>query len=195
MAKYKLRLFYTTTVSAAALPHTLGLYVNVTSSPTPGALFTDITVTEKDGGTQTLATYVDTLFDFIKVFYHTTSDFIRWELWRADDAESEDYTFIAVDGIALPGTSANATVVTQQNTITLRAVDGRSGRIQFMESVLGGNSLEAFPTANTAVNNLTAHIIDINSCVVNKYGAFFVVGIHLASGSNEALFKKRFRNV
>lgn len=191
--KYQLRLFYTVTVSSVAVTHQHNMYVNVVSDPSPGEEFLDITVEQKDAATNTLLVHTTGYLALLRPVFDAATDFIRWELWRADDAESEDYTFIGVEAIGLPGTAGTPSQVAQQSTASFRATNGDTFRCQLMEPYFTGNFLVSFPTASAPNNAIAAYITAASSPFVNKRGFYAVVAVNWGLGQNETLYRRRFR--
>lgn len=191
--EYELRFFYTTTITAIALEHRLTFDIDVVGVPSPGDEFDTIEVQFKGGGSETLDLWITNRWLPVwRAVMDIPTDIIRAELWYAEEA-SFDFIFIGVMPLGYAGLSANPAQVAQQLTATYRSASGGVGRIQIMESVVGGNSLVSFPTSNAAVNAIMAQVTGPNSIVLARDNSRPVVANKLGLGQNEKLYRARFR--
>lgn len=191
--EYELRIFYTTTVSAVALEHRMTMDLAVTGTPIPGTDFGDIVIARKDSGSYALDTWLTTIFfPELQPLYHTTTDFIRAELWYAEES-TFDFTFIAVMSLGLNGTSSTAVVPAQQATMTYRSAQGGIGRIQLMEPSLAGDNIVSFPTPTGLVNDFMEIIVGDDTPILARDNSVPVAANRYGLGQNEKLVTKRYR--
>lgn len=192
MAKYQLRLFYDVTVSTVVIPHRHNMYLRVQGTPTPGTAFDSITVEGRNATTDDLDAMTDAYLVLLRPCSGTATNFVRWELWVADDFESENYTFIGTKSIGLAGTGSTTTAA-QQTIMTFRCDNGDSMQWHLMEGDFTGNAKDPYPFSSGDLSDVADYIIDAVSPFVSRKGRDIIAPINALNGQNEKLTNRRFR--
>lgn len=175
------------------LEHTVTFDVLPVSVLVPGTDFVDIDVETRIGGFLALKDAVDDFVAGMIALYPSTATIIRAELNYIPEG-TEDKQFISVYGINEVGTNGTGSQVAQQSTYTFRSLGGGSGRIQFMESSITGNSKSSYPYGSAALNALPDLITATSNFILARDNTFMFANLHLSNGQNERLFRKRFRS-
>lgn len=189
---WQLRIFYNTTPTGfQVMEHIARYWIKVRAATAPGDGFDTVDVDLKGGAVTTLDLALTTFLAALLPRHSTVTEFSRAELWAAD-AGTDDFVFWAIEAIGDTGTVASTAVVAQQETFTFRSSDGRSGRVQVMEGMAGGNGRNAYPYTGSALT-LADYVTGASSVITTRSSAFFIASINLLEGQNEELFEKRFR--
>jgi len=125
-------------------------------------------------------------------FFHTSTEFIRFELWKYPVA-GFDAQYIATANVTVVGLSAVATSPAHQMTLTFRSAAGGVMRLQFMETVYVLNNKNTFPTGITVIDALATYTIGSTSVIQARDDSRPVASLRASFGQNEKLFRKRFR--
>lgn len=190
---YEVTIVYDTVPSGfPLLEHTLTFDVDVAAAPEVGEPFLDITITTRGAGTVSLQDAVDDFVAGMVGLYPTTATIIRAELNRIPEGTFAK-TFISSYGIDAAGTNGTGSQVAKQATYTFRSLNGGSGRIQFMESSITSDTKTSYPYGSAPLNAIPDLITSSANFVIARDNSFMFANLHLSSGQNERLFRKRFR--
>lgn len=186
----ELRIIYT----VSGLTHTQRLNVDAVGSPAPGTLFNAIELVMADGTLQTAQAVTDAWVALLRPFFSTaTTDFVRAELWHYEP-ESFSADYVSAYDIALAGSSGGTYVPAGQVILTFRTTEGGVMKIALMEStVAAGISLTPpYGGINLALAN---YVIDENAPFLGRDTSYPFANIAYHPGQNEAVFKRRFRQL
>lgn len=191
--QYEVSIIYDTVPSTfPLLEHTLTFDVLPVGTIPAGTDFSDIEIEQRNGLTQTLDLAVDAFVAGMIALYPATATIIRAELNYIPEGTYAK-TFIATYPIDEVGTNGGSSQVAQQSTYTFRSIGGGSGRIQFMESSITGNSKSSYPYGSASLNAIPDLITAVTNFIIARDNTFMFANLHLSSGQNERLFRKRFR--
>lgn len=191
--QYEVRVIYETIPSGfPAMEHTMTFDVLPVEAPTPATDFGDIDVELRSGSFNTLATWVDSFVAGLIAIYPATATVIRAELWYIPEGTFAG-SFVSTYPIDEAGTNGTGSQVAQQTTLTFRSIDGGSGRIQLMESSLGGNNKESYPYGSSSLNAIADLVTATTGAIIARDNSFMFANIHASHGQNERLWRKRYR--
>lgn len=194
---YELRIKYTTTpVAASAIQHTQRLNIELVEPAAQGQLFSAYTVITGTGGNIALNTLVDAWVALLRPTISSnagnTIDFV--ELWKYTPL-SYDADFWSVYSVNLAGTHASAATPAGQNILTFRTQEGGTMKLYIMESPISGSAIDPPPFQNAALDAIAAYVATTPRPFLGRDTSRpFTVNQHFPS-QNEALFRKRYRNV
>lgn len=190
---YEVTIFYDTTPSGhPLLEHTLTFDVEPTAPPEAGEAFNFINVAVRSGSPILLADAVDAFVAGMIGLYPSSATIIRAELNHIPEGTYAK-TFISAYGIDEPGVNGTGSQVAKQATYTFRSIGGGSGRLQFMESSITLDSRSSYPYGSAALNALPDLVTSNSNFILARDNSFMFANLHLSSGQNERLFRKRFR--
>lgn len=194
---FELTYYYATVLSGLSLPHRLTIDVKLdtfSQTVTPGMPFDAILTILGSGSGSTLDIAANDLLDLLLPFWRPTTEFSRVELWKYGAEPSTDKTFLSVLELAEPGTAAaGSDTAAQQETMTLRTIDGGTMRVQLMEPVSSLTSKQNPPFSPAHFDALRTYLIGTNHPFVGRDNTRPLAAIAWGSGQNEKLFRKRFR--
>lgn len=191
--EWEVRLKYTTVVSGATQSHVHTFDVLLEEPATLGQDPSTILLFTHSAGTNNLESAINAYVDFVRAFYQTTATFVVAELWQYDAEPSLAANYITSVPLGLAGLHANPTVPAGQATITIRTEGGRMARLQFMESVVGTDIRDPYPFAVTEINDLAEWAVSSVSVIYGRDGTQLKVPNNACYGTNERLWRKRFR--
>lgn len=194
--QYELQLNYGTTISSRLIPHrhTVDVRIAIADAPEAGDLFSDITLTNRNGSTQTLETFVLAYMAVLQPLWRPTTEFTTAELWQYLPEPSQDKTFIAVRTLSIPGSApAGLDLEAQQLTMTFRSTSGGIMRIQLMEHSLAGNNVQTSPFTPASLNTLATFVTNPAQPFVARDNQHPITVIRAGLGQNEKLWRKRYR--
>lgn len=191
---YEVTIIYDTTPAGfPLLEHTLTFDVEVTAPPEVGEAFSAINVAVRSGSPITLADAVDDFVAGMIGLYPATATIIRAELNHIPEG-TYDKTFISVYGIDEVGVNGTGSQVAKQATYTFRSLGGGSGRIQLMESSITLDTKQSYPYGSAVLNAIPDLVTSTANFILARDNTFMFANLHLSSGQNERLFRKRFRS-
>lgn len=193
---FELTYYYATTLSSVSIAHrlTIDVKLDFLNLPAVGSPFSAWPTVLGSGAAGTLDTAANDLLDLLLPFWRPTTEFSRVELWRYGAEPSTDKTFQAVLDLAEPGTSAaGVDVAAQQETMTLRTVNGGIMRVQLMEPVSSLTSRQNPPFSPAHFDALRSYLVGTAHPFVGRDDSRPLAAIAWGSGQNEKLFRKRFR--
>lgn len=192
---YELRLFYTLTISSVALVHQARYNIDLAAPPTPGDAFSTMTVKTKDGTNPTLAFFASGWAALFKAALSSnagcTVDY--YELWKIEP-ESFDASYISTESVAAAGTSGSATIPAQQSIMTFRTALGGVLKINVLEGIAAAVGRDTAPFSTAALEAMRAAVIGGGNPFLGRDGSYPFASIAHFSGTNEAVFKRRFRS-
>jgi hypothetical protein len=190
---YEIRLFYTCSSGNVIIEHQARYNLDLSATPTPGDAFSVLSAVTRDAVNVPLDDAIDAWIVLIKGAFNSTTTFIRAELW-AYEPNSFDASFISVYDIAVAGTSGTATVAAQQSMLTFRTLEGGVLKLNFMESITPGQAIDAPPYTPSQWEDVRAFVLSGSNWILGRDTSYPFAAIAHYPGTNEALFKKRFRS-
>lgn len=191
---YELRIFYDTTPTGEnPMAHAMTVDVNLFGVPTIGTPFGSIDTRLRDNTLSDLQTDTDALMVLIVPFFHSSTNFLRAELWMYGAEPSSDAVFVSAYPLSLIGTSATATVAASQRTITFRTEGGGIMRVQFMEGVILDNVKDPYPFSRAEADALADYLLGNTTPFVGRDNTYPISGNYDSRTQNEKLYKKRYR--
>ncbi len=197
---YEVRIFYTVTVGSVALEHTQRLNCNVSPHADPGEEFNDITVVTRGplgggAGFSTLKSAVDDYVALMRGIYNTTTANIdRAELWRYTPGTFEA-AFVSAYNIDLPGTIASATVQAGEAILTFRTIEGGIMKLAYEESYLPPGGAQSLGVVTGPAAAIRDYVLGSSNWILARDTSYPFAGYRYNPGQNEAIFKKRFRQL
>lgn len=195
---YEARFYYTTTpVGLPAITHRSSLNLDLFEEPEPGTPFSEI-YPLLDNGTH--ADSLETISEaWGNLWAQPLSDDAgntvdRCELWKIEP-ESYEASFISAHTLAIPGTDTGASANSTQMILTFRTKGGSIAKLNIMESVYGGNLPDTPPLTSADLQAIADAFSDGSFPWIGRDNTFPFVFLALYPGQNEAMFKKRFRNL
>lgn len=158
----------------------------------PGDPLSAFNIVTRQGTNPVLSTYLASYLALIAALYHTSTDFISWELWSYP-AQSYDATFITGAAIGSAGLSAVNVNADQQTVISYRSTLGGAMFSHFMETNASVGARQGFPTAVTQINDLAAFVSNNDTGHRARDNGYPFIPLFYMPGQNEALFKDRLR--
>lgn len=193
---YELRLFYTTSVAAVPIQHQARYNIDLVAPPTPGDTFVSMSVKTRDATNPTLQFFCNGWANLFRAAISSgagnTVD--TWELWRYVPL-TFDASFISSEPVGLAGTSGSAVIPAQQSIMTYRTALGGIMKQSVLESVSVAAGRDTPPFALAALEAMRAAVVGGGNPFLGRDGAYPFTAIAHFAGTNEALFKRRFRTV
>lgn len=192
---YEIRLFYTLSISTVTIQHEARYNLVLTTPPAPGTLFSAIDALDGNSVVRALDTWIDAWAALMQPLFSNTagvSSLDYCELWEYAPA-SFDATFISTYALGLPGTTAAAAVAAAQNMIVFRTSNGGVMKLNFMETVIGPGAPDTLPFLNAPLDAIADYVVAGTSLWRGRDDGIPFACIALYPGTNEAIFKKRFR--
>lgn len=192
---FGLRLFYSTVVSSVAIQHKAEYNIVLTdTNPTPGTIFNDLDVVRRDAASVPLETAVEAWAALLKpIFNSGAGNAIDYaELWKYEPM-SYDASFISAYDIGEAGTSATAVVVAAQDVWVWRTALGGTMKFSFMETIFSPGIKDTVPLANAAAIAIYDFVMSGANWFQGRDGSQPFALIARYPGTNEALFKRRYR--
>jgi hypothetical protein len=193
---YEVRFYYSTNYSVGGvLTHSQRLNVRLAADPAPGTAFADIDVLRRDDSPFALSDEVDDWITAVVPMYSNgagnTWDYA--ELWKYE-AESYDASFISTYPIAAAGTSVTVIRQCSQAIVTFRTMAGGIFKLSFMETVVAEGAKDTLPFSNATLDAIADAVVAGTFPWYGKDNSYPFACIAAYNGTNEAIFKKRFRS-
>jgi hypothetical protein len=186
---YEIRIAYVTAEPAPANRHILRLSCEMSIAGDPGEEFSGWIPEQKDGSAvDTLESHLDALLAILKPMFPATTSFNSAELWEYAPG-TFDSIFRSSHSIAEVGSSGTASVDFGQLIITFRSENGGIAKIDVRGSDTPVGNRVGFPTGDTSINALAAHLIAPSSIYVARDGGYLLSALFALPGLNEAAFK------
>lgn len=192
---YGLRMFYTTTAGSLGLQHTAEYNIDLTvPDPTPGTLFSALSAENRIGAGYALDTFCDDWVALLRPLYSSAAGntFDYFELWQYEP-ESFDASFVSSYTVGLAGSSASPTSAAAQDIWTWRTGEGGVMKLSFMETVQAPGAPDTAPLASAPLIAIYDFVLSDANIFIGRDGAMPFALIARYPGTNEALFKQRFR--
>ncbi len=190
---WELRWFYQTDEPAVINQHVLRQSVTVTNGPFPPGEDLNNAIFATRAGTIDYPTWKTNFLDVFKLWFKTTVDIQRVELWQYTP-DTFDATFISADPIGVAGTSSQATIPASQSIITFRSQFGGIGKFDVRGTYTAEGPAQSFPTGFNVANGTASLYTSINCPVRARDNGFFIAAIRYMPGRNESAFRRAFRN-
>lgn len=195
---YKIKLFYSTTVSSVLFEHVQELSLGLDPPyPSPGDAFATITPIFRitPGGAHDLKTVIDNWVLACKPLFSSGAgnSIDRAELWECVPF-SFAATFVSAYSIAVAGTSGGSVQTGGQYIVTMRTTQGGVFKYSWMETTIAQAVTDTGTLASSTVESIVA-----DTEAGNKYpwlardNGFPFARIAGYPGINEALIKRRLR--
>lgn len=191
----QLRIYYTVdAVGLGNLQHVLQLNLDCDPVPTPGDAFVDVSVKRRAAANVDLETLTDSLVVLLQPLLDADDATIDYaELW-AFAALSFDATYISSYTIGVAGTGTGQAFAAAQSIYSFRSLEGGVMRVNLMENnTFPGPSIgyASMSAANQAFVDFFAH--PTNAAFLARDTSYPIAFTLLHPGTNEALFKRRYR--
>lgn len=191
--QYEVTIVYDTEPTGfPVLEHTMTFDVLPITTVVPGLDFSDIEIELRNGATSFLDTAVDALVTGLVALYPASANIIRGELNYIPEGTFAK-TFISSYPIGAAGTNVADSQIAYQATYTFRSIGGGSARLQLMESSIISNSKVSYPYSSAALNAIPDLLTATTGFMIARDNTFVFSNLHLSSGQNERLFRKRYR--
>lgn len=190
---YEVRINYSVTVAGQTLQHQQRLNFKCNPVPTAGDPFNSIAVERADGTTQTLQTLVDNWITVLRPMYASgVSTFIDAEAWKYLPGTFEA-SYISSYAINLAGTSATGAVAAGQAIMTFRTLEGGIMKVSLMESSIAVGPSRSYTAMTSAEQDIANAVFVAPQKFLGRDTSYPFSVLRLHPGTNEALFKKRYR--
>jgi len=194
---YQLRFYYTTANSShPALQHSQRFNIQLSVDVDPGDPFSAAGILTGSGGTIGADIIVDDYLALVSQIYsnaaNNTWDFV--ELWKYTPGTFEAQ-FMSVYATNVPGASASAMNPANEQIMVFRTSQGGIMRAHYEESILSIGLPDTPPFANAALDDIREFIDTTPRPFLGADTSYPFATIALYPGQNEALFKRRFRNL
>lgn len=181
--------------SSPARTHLLRFSCAVLANPPAGTLPTAIDVQKTGGATAKLNIVANQIWEFIRLFYHTSVVSAGYQLWKyVPGTLAKD--FIAAGTLTNPaGSSATAITAAHQVTLTFRSANGGIVKIVLLESIMTGDTrtvLVANP-AGTAPQRLASYVLSADNIVLARDDSYPIAALRDSRGQNERVWREIFR--
>lgn len=164
-------------------------------NPAIGTPASTISFQNRGGGTTLMDTAIGALWAFIRPHYNTAVTVGSVSLWKYVPGTFQK-NFITASGVTLPAGSAAAAINPAHELIlTMRSANGGIAKITMEETsqtFIGQIPLIA-NASGSITQQLAAYLISSASWVLARDDAFLFAPYRQLGGTNEAIFKKRFR--
>lgn len=174
--------------------HVLRIYVDPTTEPAIGANPLDIDIALKGGGTATLATLATEVWSYFRLAYDADISVASCSLYKWVTNNSRQYISGAV--VTNPtGVAAGAPSVASQQTLTFRTAAGSIAKLVMLETNTGGDTITALvPNAGgSPFQRIAYYLLSASSPMNGIDNAFAVQALKIASGQNEAVWRRVYR--
>lgn len=194
---YELRFFYSTAVSGAAtLTHVQRLNCDVSGTPAPGEDPGAVQITRRvaslDPAEDWMSFVAAEWANLLKPYASSNMNIIRCELWKYAP-ESFEGEFVTVHPLAVAGTNGVAIVPASQVIHTFRTLEGGVLKINVMEASIAAGQQSPLSAAGSFQGALRDFVLSEANWILGRDTSYPFAAMTYAPGTNEALFKKRYR--
>lgn len=192
---YEVRMFYNVYNGATTEPHEQRLNVNVNGTPNPGDAMNTIQFVDRGSSLVQADTTIIAWANLIapRWLVHANNVITHAELWRYAPL-SFDATFISTLSINIAATGAGSTLIAGQEMYTFRTSEGGIMKLNFMESTQAQGAPQSYNALNAGQKAIVDFVLSVPDALwIARDTSFPVAFLRMFPGSNEALFKKRFR--
>lgn len=195
---YSVDYTYTVSIASQVLEHHFEVNCAVIGSPAVGAVPGSIAVQTKSGASLALLTAVNDIWNIYRTGLNTVVSICTgWTLWRYEpDSLARD--FITASTVTNPqGTQAGQAIPAGQQKLTFRTAEGGILQINQLEGAAGGTSIGPLVPAGTGTWDkvIASYLLSSSGWVIARDDSFPVAANKIALGQNEAVFRKRYRNI
>lgn len=197
---YEVRIYYTVTIGTVALEHTQRLNCECSPNPSPGEPFDDIVVINRGPlgggpGFSGLHTAVDAYVALMRPLFHSGSANIdRAELWRYEE-DSFEASFVSAYNIDLAGSSAVAATPAGEVIMTFRTIEGGIMKLAYEEASFAAGASASLGIITGPFAAMRDYVLSSSNWILARDTSYPFAGYRFNPGSNEAIFKKRYRNI
>lgn len=186
---YTVELLYT----ASGHEHTQKLNCDISGDPQPGTDVADLDFVTKGGGTADLMDAVTAYLNNIKTLYHTSVVWSSITVKKHPDGGGSP-TFIASGALSIAGTASAPVNLAHQVTVTMRTGEGKTMRMQFMESSLTGRGRTSVAASGlTGIINIADVQTSTDGWMLGRDTSYLIAPMNVSQTENEALANARFR--
>lgn len=190
---YTCRILYTTGTNNRQ--HLMTLNCDVDSEPSVGAAFSTFSFVQRDGTPIQADSAVDTWIALIDVLWEDITNFVSAELWKHTPLTYLS-SFKSSYSIGQPGTDAvNPTVAAGQTIYTFRTQEGGIMKLSFLETVTGAGVSRSYPTTFAPTDAVFDFVASDSNWILARDTSYPVSPLRWHPGTNEALFKKIYRDL
>lgn len=170
--------------------HRAKYQVKFVGVPVPGV---EPELQRRDGTSNTLTSAMASWVAVIRTAFNTAVDFQFAEAWY-QPTPTADPLYIYTATIALTGSSATATGVSRQLTLTNRTAGGSILKIVLLEGAFTlTDSVDTFPYAPGGISaNIMTYLLGATCVIRGKDDTLVVAGIKALLKTNDALRKRQF---
>lgn len=181
----------------SGITHHLRVNCMVMDNPAPGTPFTDLEVQTRSGTPVLLSGAVQTLWDWIRPFMAGSVAAPTLTLWKYVTGTFEKDFISASSGITGAGSNAGAFNPAHYRQFSFRSANGGIMKVSLMEDSDTDNTITNL-VANAAGNasqKLAAYVISTDGWLLARDDSFPIAPYHENQGQNEAIFRRRFRQL
>ena len=189
---YEIRLFYTAVYGGITYNHETRMSIEMSVAANPGDPFSDWTVELRDGSGKTLDVVVDELVALYVPNFHTSTTFVRAELWQYVTG-TFDANFLSTYTVGEAGTSGSATSPDAQLIFQFRTTAGGFAKIDLRHSIDGEAVPLSYPTGSARLDDLIDYLIAANTPMLGRDNSYVFSPLAVQRGRNEKLARDRLR--
>lgn len=179
--------FVRVTYDGTLFPHHTVIPVKFDGIPTPGS---EPNILLKDGSSVPVSTAIAAMFDLIKPFFHTGTNFGNAEVHTVDATTGLD-RFIWTWNVGKVGTASGTNFPTVQVVMSFKTSVGSQYKLYMMEPNNAANFRVLPPYANAAILALSDYIVSGSSPVYGRQNAYPLAPVSFITKSNDKLRKQQ----
>lgn len=185
---YGVSLKYTT----GSLTHEMFFSVKTDTPPSPGDDPTTIQLLRRDGTTIDLDQYVSLFANLVADRLDPTDSIDAYDFWEIEP-QSTVRNYITSGTLNIPGTSSLSRRDASQETYTFRTTAGGILKIVILETTTQNNAVIPYAQVGGSSQALMDFVVAANTAFVARDDGWPFSPLNLASGENEAVWRKRYR--
>lgn len=185
---YQLRYEY----SWNGLTHKGAINMDCLNSPIVGDLFTDITIQLKDGTNKQLSLVSVEYGTVFASLLNNTQAISGFEFWEYTP-NTFDAKFISADPLTISGTGGTSPTDAWQTTYSFRSAEGGTAFITTLETSFTYKTQKNYVSLGVAEQALVDYVIATDSPVLARDTSYLYSFIRAGGGTNEKVYRKRFR--
>lgn len=191
---YEVRIFYNVYNGITTVQHVQRLNVRVDGTPTPGAAMDTIDFLRRDNIPFDAAAEITAWVTLIKTRWtvHANNVITHAELWKYE-ANSFDASFISTMDLSVAATGSGTTLIAGQEIYTFRTSEGGVMKLSFMETVQAQGAPQSYAALSAGQKAIVDAVRNGTSPWLARDTSYPFAFMRMFPGSNEALFKKVFR--
>jgi len=175
------------TYDGTLFPHHMVIPINFDPASTPGV---EPDIVLKDASSVPVSTAIADMFDLVKTFFHTGTNFGNAEIHAVDDTTGED-SFIWTWNVGKVGTASGANFPTVQVVMSFKTAVGSQYKLYMMEPNNSANARFLPPYANAGILAMSDYIVGDSSPVYGRKNAYPLAPISFITKNNDKLRKQQ----